>query len=88
MGRIAVEQKLGLFDPHYADRVRDWKVKGGKTPASDLQKQIARENAKKRNAQVWKCLETGTKMNAGNLTQYQRARGIDTTRRVRIDVNY
>lgn len=88
MGRIAVEQQLGFLDPRYSGQVRDWKVKGGKTSASDLQKQIARENAKKRNAQVWECLETGARMNAGNLTQYQRAKGIDTTRRVRIDVNH
>lgn len=48
MGRLAAERKLGFLDPRYADQVHDWKVKGGQTPASDLQKQIAREIAKKK----------------------------------------
>ena len=46
------------------------------------------ENGKKGGAisgnQKWKCLETGFITNAGNLTQYQRARGIDTSQRVRV----
>jgi general stress protein YciG len=36
------------------------------------------------NAQRWECLETGFITNAGNLAQYQRARGIDTSKRKRI----
>ena len=39
---------------------------------------------KKVASQRWKCLETGFITNAGNLTKYQRARGIDTSKRVRI----
>ena len=35
-------------------------------------------------SQRWKCLETGFITNPGNLTQYQRARGIDTSQRVRV----
>jgi len=34
--------------------------------------------------QKWKCLETGFITNAGNLTQYQRAKNIDTSKRIRI----
>jgi hypothetical protein len=34
--------------------------------------------------QKWKCTETGFITNAGNLTKYQKARGIDTNNRVRI----
>lgn len=34
--------------------------------------------------QKWKCTETGFITNAGNLTKYQKARGIDTNSRVRI----
>ena len=36
------------------------------------------------NSQRWKCLVTGFITNAGTLTRYQKARGIDTTQRVRI----
>lgn len=35
--------------------------------------------------QKWKCLETGFITNAGNLTKYQKARGIDTLQRVRVE---
>jgi len=34
--------------------------------------------------QKWKCTETGFITNAGNLTKYQKAQGIDTNNRVRI----
>jgi hypothetical protein len=34
--------------------------------------------------QKWKCLETGFITNAGCLTHYQKARGIDTTKRIKI----
>ena len=43
-------------------------LKGGKTTSS----------------QKWVCLETGFVANAGNLAKYQRARGIDTSKRKRI----
>ena len=43
-----------------------------------------KENAKKLNSQVWECTITGHKSNPGGLSKYQRARGIDTTKRVRI----
>ena len=42
------------------------------------------ENSKKAASQKWMCLETGHISNAGGLTSYQRARGIDTSNRVRV----
>jgi hypothetical protein len=42
------------------------------------------ENSKKAASQKWMCLETGHISNAGGLTSYQRARGIDTSLRERI----
>ena len=38
----------------------------------------------KTNLQRWICTETGFVTNAGNLSRYQRARGIDTSKRKRI----
>ena len=47
------------------------------------------ENGKKGGAisgnQKWKCLETGIIANAGNLAKYQKARGIDTSQRIRLE---
>lgn len=39
----------------------------------------------KNSLQKWKCLETGFITNAGNLTKYQRKRGIDTTKRIKLE---
>ncbi len=36
-------------------------------------------------SQKWECTETGFIANPGNLTQYQRRMGIDTTKRIRIE---
>jgi hypothetical protein len=43
-----------------------------------------RKNAQIVNSQRWKCLETGHISSAPGLSNYQRARGIDTSKRVRI----
>lgn len=42
------------------------------------------ELAKRNNAQKWICLETGHISNAGGLSKYQKAKGIDTSKRKRI----
>jgi hypothetical protein len=44
-----------------------------------------REICGKVNSQKWKCLETGYITTAGPLTIYQKARGIDTSKRMRIE---
>lgn len=43
-----------------------------------------KKGGKKVSSQRWQCLETGFTTNAGNLTKYQKARGIDTSKRVRV----
>jgi hypothetical protein len=42
------------------------------------------QRAKETNAQRWMCTKTGFVTNPGSLTHYQRARGIDTSNRVRL----
>jgi hypothetical protein len=41
--------------------------------------------AAKVNAQRWKCLETGYITNAGALSSYQKSRGIDTSKRIKLE---
>lgn len=64
------------------------KHKENKTGVCGRSKEKMSEDGKKGGSisgnQKWKCTETGFITNAGNLTKYQRARGIDTTNRVRI----
>jgi len=42
------------------------------------------ESGRKASSQKWQCTETGFITNAGSLTHYQKARGIDTSNRVRL----
>jgi len=42
------------------------------------------ELSKRNNAQKWMCLETGYVSNSGGLSKYQKAKGIDTSKRKRI----
>jgi hypothetical protein len=48
-------------------------------------KEQLKENGKKTTAQKWMCLETGFITSPGALGRYQKARGIDTSKRVRVD---
>ena len=54
-----------------------------------LTQEQMRENGikggRKSSSQKWKCLETGHISNAGPLSTYQRARGIDTSQRIRVE---
>ncbi len=43
-----------------------------------------KKNAKILNSQKWVCTETGFITNSGSLSRYQKARGIDTSKRVRL----
>ena len=47
-------------------------------------KKFGKLAAQKSNSQRWMCLETGYVSNSGALAHYQRARGIDTSKRVRV----
>ena len=72
--------------------------KGGKAPSGENQRAAARKTGQRNvrdgivskagkvgSAQRWQCTETGFVSNAGNLAKYHRARGIDTSCRVRIE---
>jgi len=50
-----------------------------------LTKEQCRENVKKVHSQRWQCTETGFVTNAGSLSNYQKKRGIDTSKRKRIE---
>jgi hypothetical protein len=48
--------------------------------------EISRECGKKTSSQKWKCLITGHISTPCGLSRYQKARGIDTTKRIKIDL--
>jgi hypothetical protein len=78
-------------------KISGQKNKENKTGIHCLTKEQMSENGKKggsisgkiagkiTSSQKWQCAETGHITNAGALTNYQRKRGIDTTKRIRIE---
>jgi hypothetical protein len=89
------ENKTGYCGLSFTERSEYGKVGGKKAVETnkknetsfwdkDLQSRLGKRGAKKTNSQKWKCTETGYVSNAGALTKYQRARGIDTSKRVRL----
>jgi hypothetical protein len=51
---------------------------------ADELSEVGKKGAKITNSQRWKCTETGFISNPGSLSKYQKARGIDTSKRVKI----
>jgi hypothetical protein len=89
MGQIHKKNRTGVCGIPIEERKKNSK-KGGKRAyelcvgVHALTPQQRNETGKKVAYQKWMCLETGFVANAGNLTQYQKARGIDTSKRVKI----
>jgi hypothetical protein len=84
--QIAIQNKAGIHGLTKEQRVEIAKenYNNGKGIASitpEKRSEYSRKNASQR----WKCLETGYICNAGGLSTYQKARGIDTTKRVRLE---
>lgn len=61
------------------------KNKENKSGICGITKEQRSETTKKTNAQRWQCTETKFITNAGCLSHYQKARGIDTSKRIRIN---
>ena len=53
--------------------------------AANMNPEQRSEAGRKLASQRWQCTQTGFITNAGSLSNYQRARGIDTSKRVRLD---
>lgn len=88
-GEIVVKLKLGIHGRSPEEK-SEYGKKGGNRNKElgigicGLSIEQRRKNVKKTNSQKWMCLETGYITTSGPLTAYQRAKGIDTSKRVRI----
>jgi hypothetical protein len=88
-GKIACkkikELGLGIFGMTFEERVenskRNYELGIG---IASLTKEERQEIVAKTNSQRWECCETGYITTSGPLTSYQRARGIDTSKRTRV----
>jgi hypothetical protein len=93
IGRKSVEKnkqnKVGIFGLTKEQMSENGRKNGlnhkkNKTGFFKMSLEEKREVCKKINNQKWKCLETGYITTPGPLTRYQKSRGIDVSKRVRI----
>jgi len=94
IGLKTKENKVGLFSLTKEQRKENSRKAGLKCKENgtgifsltvEQKSELGKNAAKKVNSQKWICLETGYISNPGALTNYQKARGIDTTKRKRIN---
>jgi len=78
-GKRNKENKIGICGLSREQRSEAGKIGGKRGSIEDKIKA-----GKIVSSQKWVCLETGFTTNAGNLTKYQKARGIDTSKRIRV----
>ena len=89
-GKITYELGIGIHGLTPEQKIENAK-KGGRrnkelgTGIFALTTEQRSENGKKIASQKWRCLETGYISNAAGLANYQRARGIDTSKRIRLE---
>ena len=97
-GRKIVELGVGIHGLTVEERTRN-AIKGGFKGAevnrkngtglygipTEKRKETGRKSSKKTNIQKWVCLETGYITTSGPLTHYQKVRGIDPSKRKRIE---
>ncbi len=92
-GRKSYELGIGIHGMTFEEKSQRSKKNGlkhkeNKTGVCGRSKEKMTEDGKRggkiSGSQRWKCLETGFTTNAGNLTKYQKARSIDTSKRIRI----
>lgn len=76
IGQMCKDRKIGVCGLTKEQRIENGKRYGSKA---------GKLGSAKTNSQKWICLETGYITNPGALTVYQRAKGIDTSKRERVE---
>lgn len=76
VGQKCKDEKLGICGLTTEQRIENGKKYGSKA---------GKAGSQKTNTQRWQCTETGYITNSGALSMYQKARGIDTCKRKRIE---
>jgi general stress protein YciG len=93
-GNKVKELGIGVCGRSKKQMIEDGRKGGQKTKelgiglfslSPEQKSEAARKGSKNTNSQKWRCLETGFITNSGALTSYQRKRGIDTSKRERLN---
>jgi hypothetical protein len=89
------ENQTGFFNPLLKEKRGEWTRMAGASRAQQMSEsgypglgespEAASAAGKKAAAQKWKCLVTGHVSSAGGLARFQKARGIDTSLRERLE---
>jgi hypothetical protein len=79
-GTKCKENKTGLFGQS-SEKMSEDSRKGGKIGG----RKGGKIGGKTTSSQKWQCTETGYTSHAAGLTHYQKARGIDTSKRIKVD---
>jgi hypothetical protein len=84
-----IENGTGVFgmsseEKRQYGKIGALKTMENKTGIFSLTPEQLSKNATRTNSQKWKCTVSGYVTNAGALSHYQRAKGIDTSNRIRI----
>jgi hypothetical protein len=82
-GNRAYELGIGIHGQS-KEKMTENGRRGGKIGGKLGSKEDKSKAAKKANSQRWMCLETGYVSNSGGLSNYQKKRDIDTSKRVRV----
>lgn len=88
-GKNHKKNKTGIFSIEPEQHSKNSKKGGTKTKQLgvgifSIPPEKVQERNRKNALQRWKCLETGYVSNPGGLSMYQKKRGIDTSKRVRV----
>ena len=93
-GSISYKMKVGIHGMTMEEKIEIGRKNGLEcrennigifSRAPEQHSKHSSKGGKNTNSQKWECLETGFIANPGNLTRYQKKRGIDTSKRKRID---
>jgi len=93
-GKKTYELGVGVFGMSEDEKYKSSSKGGSKSKENgtgifsltkEQRQEIGRKSSKKMNSQKWMCLETGYITTSGPLTKYQRAKSIDTSKRIRIE---
>ena len=88
-GKNNKDNKIGIFSRNALQHSEDSRKGGLKNKENGIgihaqTYEEQSERGRKTASQKWECLETGFVTNAGCLSRYQKARGIDTSKRLRL----
>jgi hypothetical protein len=67
------------------ENTRKQQKANGKSNMANMPKEVLVSNSEATNSQRWQCLVTGFVSSPGGLSSYQKARGIETSSRVRLE---